>query len=396
MTCTRFSRPDFFHALIGLRVALPDGGVLHALGAHWCPDSPDVRLTEAANLLKLVRDDEPTLVAGDLNSPDPHGDHTAAMAAMRPEDRARYCAPDGSATADTRALRRLESAGLVDVGRLHGSTGHTLPTALPVPTARLLLRDSPVGGHYHGLPRPQERGDRPDLRPLPHRGGPGRHPARSDHGRAVMTGAPEPSRLESRKVRRLLLCCLVLPPVASVVASAIGALDLTASLTIMVGADLTLLTILVEITLQGRAAQRAEVKAIRSAPARSTCWSTARSERCPCSRNSARRGARDRSGSSSPTRPPRSATTSGTTASRRACARSRTASRRTARRASGSRSSATRRPLPCGGGSWARRSWRSAGTPTTTADSPTPGAGRCPVRPTRSSVPPCTAPRAGI
>ncbi|GAQ52568.1 endonuclease/exonuclease/phosphatase family protein [Streptomyces acidiscabies] len=135
VTCTRFSRPDFFHALIGLRVALPDGGVLHALGAHWCPDSPDVRLTEAANLLKLVRDDEPTLVAGDLNSPDPHGDHTAAMAAMRPEDRARYCAPDGSTTADTRALRRLESAGLVDVGRLHGSTGHTLPTALPVPGA---------------------------------------------------------------------------------------------------------------------------------------------------------------------------------------------------------------------------------------------------------------------
>ncbi|MFM9448332.1 hypothetical protein [Streptomyces acidiscabies] len=79
-----------------------------------------------------------------------------------------------------------------------------------------------------------------------------------------MTGVPEPSRLESRKVRRLLLCCLVLPPIASVVASAIGALDLTASLAIMVGADLTLLTILVEITLQGRAAQRAEVKAFRN------------------------------------------------------------------------------------------------------------------------------------
>ncbi|WP_416971098.1 endonuclease/exonuclease/phosphatase family protein [Streptomyces sp. 4F14] len=123
-TCTRFGRPDFFHALIALRLLLSDGGTLYALGAHWCPDFPDTRLTEAANLIELVRADEPTLLVGDLNSPDPHGDHPPDL---RPEDRARYCASD-STTADTRALRRLESAGLVDVGRLRGETGPTLPT----------------------------------------------------------------------------------------------------------------------------------------------------------------------------------------------------------------------------------------------------------------------------
>lgn len=79
-----------------------------------------------------------------------------------------------------------------------------------------------------------------------------------------MTSPLEPSRLEQRRVRRLLLVCLVVPPAASVVASAVGALSLTASLAVMVGADLTLLTILLEITLQGRAAQHAEVRAFRN------------------------------------------------------------------------------------------------------------------------------------
>lgn len=134
-TCARFGRPDFFHALISLRIPLANGGVLHVLGAHWCPDSPGVRLTEAVNLLKLVRAEEQTVVVGDLNSPDPHADHTLAVADMGPRVRARYLASDGGGTVDARALERLESAGLVDVGRLRGSTGHTLPTPLPVPGA---------------------------------------------------------------------------------------------------------------------------------------------------------------------------------------------------------------------------------------------------------------------
>ncbi|WP_435612151.1 hypothetical protein [Streptomyces sp. bgisy159] len=62
----------------------------------------------------------------------------------------------------------------------------------------------------------------------------------------------------------MLLGCLVLPPVASVVASAVGALSLSASLAVMIGADLTLLTMLLEITLQGRAVQHYEVTACKN------------------------------------------------------------------------------------------------------------------------------------
>jgi hypothetical protein len=79
-----------------------------------------------------------------------------------------------------------------------------------------------------------------------------------------MTSTAEPSRLENRRVRRLLLGCLALPPVASVVASAVGILSLSASLAVMVGADLTLLTMLLEITLQGRADRRSEVTACKN------------------------------------------------------------------------------------------------------------------------------------
>ncbi|WP_435612150.1 endonuclease/exonuclease/phosphatase family protein [Streptomyces sp. bgisy159] len=132
-TCARFGRPDFFHALISIRIPLPNGGVLHALGAHWCPDSPEIRLAEAEHLIRLLRGDEPALVVGDLNSPEPHADHTSTFAKAQLRIRTRYLASDGSGKVDARALECLESAGLVDVGRLRGSTGHTLPTPLPLP-----------------------------------------------------------------------------------------------------------------------------------------------------------------------------------------------------------------------------------------------------------------------
>jgi exodeoxyribonuclease-3 len=130
-----FGRPEFFHALVGMRVVLPGSAALHVLGAHFCPDSPHTRLAESRNLLKLMHGAEHTLIAGDLNSPDPQSDHTATLAAMRRRERARYVAADDSGAADTRALQALEEAGLVDVGRRHGDLGHTLPTALPVPGA---------------------------------------------------------------------------------------------------------------------------------------------------------------------------------------------------------------------------------------------------------------------
>lgn len=74
----------------------------------------------------------------------------------------------------------------------------------------------------------------------------------------------EPSRLEGRKARRTLLAFLVIPPVASVAAAAIGAFDVTASIVAMVTAVLALLTILLDITLQGLADERREVRAYKN------------------------------------------------------------------------------------------------------------------------------------
>jgi hypothetical protein len=76
--------------------------------------------------------------------------------------------------------------------------------------------------------------------------------------------AAEPSRLEGRRVRRILLAVLVIPPVASVVATAIGALDAQASIVVMVTAILTLLAILVDVTLQDLADQHREVRAYKN------------------------------------------------------------------------------------------------------------------------------------
>ena len=72
---------------------------------------------------------------------------------------------------------------------------------------------------------------------------------------------PESSRLESRKTRIVLLLSIVVPPVASVVAAAVGAIDLLASVAIIVTAELALLAILLELMLRSLAEQHSEVGA---------------------------------------------------------------------------------------------------------------------------------------
>lgn len=74
----------------------------------------------------------------------------------------------------------------------------------------------------------------------------------------------EPSRLENKRLRHLILAFIVVPPVTSVVAAATGLFNLDASIVVMVGADLTLLTILLDVTLQGRAEQRHGVRTFKN------------------------------------------------------------------------------------------------------------------------------------
>jgi exodeoxyribonuclease III len=69
------------------------------------------------------------LLAGDLNSLDPAGDHAAALAGLDPVHRRRHLGPDGGV--DTRAVAAFERAGLRDLWRVAGvGDGRTVPTCL--------------------------------------------------------------------------------------------------------------------------------------------------------------------------------------------------------------------------------------------------------------------------
>lgn len=65
--------------------------------------------------------------------------------------------------------------------------------------------------------------------------------------------------LEGRRGRILVLLFLVLPPAASIVAAAVGAIDLIASVAIMVTAELALLAILLDVTLRNLSEQHSTV-----------------------------------------------------------------------------------------------------------------------------------------
>ena len=97
------------------------------VSTHLNPYSGDRRYREAVFLASRFR--SPVLLAGDLNSLDPHADHTAALAALGARYRARHLRPDG--TADTRTIAALESRGLADLWRVAGSgAGETVPTSV--------------------------------------------------------------------------------------------------------------------------------------------------------------------------------------------------------------------------------------------------------------------------
>jgi exodeoxyribonuclease-3 len=118
----------FHHAAI--RVALATSlGPLTVIGTHLYPYSGRRRLWEARWLAAYADPAAMVLLAGDLNALDPWTDHTERLRGLPPRYRSRHLTRGSSSTVDTRAVRALTDAGLVDVGADGGGAAdHTAPT----------------------------------------------------------------------------------------------------------------------------------------------------------------------------------------------------------------------------------------------------------------------------
>jgi endonuclease/exonuclease/phosphatase family metal-dependent hydrolase len=105
-------------------------GPLQIIGTHLHPYSGQRRLVEAGWLASACRrsGDGLALLLGDLNTLDPWTDHAAAVARLSPPYRRRHLRAR-SATVDSRAVARLDRAGLVDLFRRAGrGEPQTAPT----------------------------------------------------------------------------------------------------------------------------------------------------------------------------------------------------------------------------------------------------------------------------
>ncbi|MEH0935866.1 endonuclease/exonuclease/phosphatase family protein [Micromonospora psammae] len=123
-------RRPFHHA--AQRVVLAsDAGPATVLSAHLDPYSGLRRRVEAGWLAAAVRraSGELALLAGDLNTLDPGGEHAERVARLPVAYRRRHLRRDGR-TVETRAVARLLAAGLVDLGARPGAAeeGVTAPT----------------------------------------------------------------------------------------------------------------------------------------------------------------------------------------------------------------------------------------------------------------------------
>jgi exodeoxyribonuclease III len=102
-------------------------GPLTVVSTHLNPFFPARRRREARRLARRYAG-ELAIVAGDLNSLDPHGDHADELARLRPRYRKRHAGRDGEP--DTRAVATFEAAGFRDLWAVAGEgDGRTVPTS---------------------------------------------------------------------------------------------------------------------------------------------------------------------------------------------------------------------------------------------------------------------------
>lgn len=94
------------------------------VSAHLNPWSGERRRREAVWLSSLFRGD--VIIAGDMNSLDPHTDHAASLTGI---DARRHLTPSGEV--DTRAIAAFEHAGFSDLWPIAGvGDGRTVPTTI--------------------------------------------------------------------------------------------------------------------------------------------------------------------------------------------------------------------------------------------------------------------------
>ncbi|HEX2772043.1 MAG TPA: endonuclease/exonuclease/phosphatase family protein [Micromonosporaceae bacterium] len=113
-------RRPFHHAAQRVTVQT-SAGPLHVVGTHLHPYSGMRRLVEAGWLVSAYRRSAGglALLMGDLNTLDPWTDHAAAVERLPPPYRGRHLRARSSAV-DSRAISRLDRAGLVDLFRHAG------------------------------------------------------------------------------------------------------------------------------------------------------------------------------------------------------------------------------------------------------------------------------------
>lgn len=100
---------------------------LTVVSTHLNPFSPSRRRREAIWLTAKYARRGDVLLAGDLNSLDPFGDHDAAVAALETPYRKRHLNPDGSVSTD--AMAAFRRGGFTDLWPLTGEgDGRTAPT----------------------------------------------------------------------------------------------------------------------------------------------------------------------------------------------------------------------------------------------------------------------------
>jgi endonuclease/exonuclease/phosphatase family metal-dependent hydrolase len=121
-------RRPFHHAAQRLVVAT-DRGPLTLLGTHLDPYSGSRRRIEAGWLAAAAgRGGDLAVLLGDLNSLDPWTGHDERVRRLPPAYRRRHLRRDRT-TVDTRAVGRLDRAGLVDLfGQVGTGAGETAPT----------------------------------------------------------------------------------------------------------------------------------------------------------------------------------------------------------------------------------------------------------------------------
>ncbi len=105
------------HALLHVRVRPPASPPLALFSCHLSPFDAQTRLQEVEAILARLQSlpsEVEALVMGDLNCLDHHRDHTDLANHMSARELASYLTPQGQQ--DERVTRRLEQAGLVDLG----------------------------------------------------------------------------------------------------------------------------------------------------------------------------------------------------------------------------------------------------------------------------------------